>query len=171
MGFVGILGLSARFTGGGKLLAAFGAGRSWNTLYDCPDSCALPLPSTSESCESGVGIPLSLFGGTGATRGDFWPTMPSVTGLVIEDCSVFCALAVRGGFGRDFGESTVTRGGDRGSESAVVDTGRWSNREFGRLGRGTDGPGVLMHCGTEVLSDVDHCEAGLGISKETLVIV
>lgn len=109
MGFVGILGLSARFTGGGKLLAAVGGGRLSNLLLDFPGSCVASSLSASESWESAVDIRPSLLGGTGAIRGEFMPMLPGVKGFANEGCKTICELAVRGGLDGDFGDSTVTR--------------------------------------------------------------
>ena len=64
----------------------------------------------------------------------------------------------------------VTGGGERGLARSFVDNGRWSNRDLGRLGRGTGGQGFPEKRGMEASSEDDQGEDGLGMSKEARVI-
>ena len=78
-------------------------------------------------------------------------------------------LALSGAFGGDCGDSTVSNGGDRGSVRAVVDKGRCSTRELGRLGRAIRGPGVARRCAAAFSSEDDQGDTGRGMSREARV--
>lgn len=105
---------------------------------------------------------------TGAARGEVVPMLPVVNGLADGDGKRNCVLALCGAFGGDCGDSTVINGGDRGSVKAVVDKGRCSTRELGRLGRAIGGPGVARRFAAEVSSEDGQGDTGRGMSKEAL---
>ena len=64
----------------------------------------------------------------------------------------------------------MTSGGDRVSESEVIDRGRWSIVELGRRGLGTGGLGVPSGCGTNVTSDDAQGGGFLDISSEARAV-
>lgn len=57
-------------------------------------------------------------------RGDCGTTLKGANGLGAMGWEECCGLVGWGSFGGDFGESTITSGGDRGAESEVLDNGR-----------------------------------------------
>ena len=127
------------------------------------------MVSATSSCGDVVGTRGSLLGGTGAARGEVVPMLPGVTGLANGDRKMNSVLALCGTFGGDWGDSTVSNGGDRGSVRAVVDKGRCSTRGLRRLGRAIGGAGVARRCAAEVSSEDDQGDTGLGMSKEARV--
>ena len=95
--------------------------------------------------------------------------LPGVNGLANGERKRQCVLALGEAFVGDCGDSTVINGGDRGSVRAVVDKGRCSTREVGRLGRAIGGPGVARRCVAEASSEDDQGDTGRGMSKEARV--
>lgn len=81
-----------------------------------------------------------------------------------------CGLANWEPFGGELGEFTVTRGGEQGAESDVVETGRCSILEICCRGRGTDGPAVPRPFGMRVVSVIGHGEDTRGMSREARVL-
>ena len=128
------------------------------------------MVSDTSSCEYTVGTRGSLLGGTGAARSEVASTLLGVKGLNNGDRKRHCVLALHGAFGGACGDSTVIKGGARGSVRAVVDKGRCSTREFGRLGRAIGGPGIMRRCAAEVSSEAGQGNTGRGMSKEARVI-
>lgn len=164
--FKGTLGFSARFTGGGRHILC-----CWEciSLINVLAGAVSGLPFLASDVERSTFIervPPSLLGIVGTMCGDS-ESVECERGLKIGECAKPCSPIAADGFGGDFGELSVTKGG-WGAESEVVDKGRWRILELGRRGRGTGGPGVPLRCGSATVSAADQGELVRGTSSEAL---
>ena len=104
-------------------------------------------------------------------RGDRGPILFFFNGSIIAESIDGCTLADWRLLGGEVGEITVTRGGERGALSDVVEIGRCSTGELFCRGQGTTGGrAVLGPRGERSVAVVDHGEGFLGISSDAWVL-
>lgn len=120
--FKGTLGFSARFTGGGRhFLCCWGCISLINVLAGAVSGLPI-LASDVERLTFVERVPPSLLGIVGTIYGDC-ESVECEKGLKTGERAKPCSPIAADGFGGDFGELSVTKGG-WGAESEVVDKGR-----------------------------------------------